>query len=82
MMCLGIEPGAAGWKARMNPLSYGGTPISVFVTCRRQTAYKWDPVTKDCEGFVIPQESYKEYDKTPINKIYVLKKGMNCKSYN
>ena len=26
MMCLGIEPGAAGWKARTNPLSYGGTP--------------------------------------------------------
>ena len=26
MVCLGIEPGAAGWKARMNPLSYGGTP--------------------------------------------------------
>ena len=28
-MCLGIEPGAAGWKARMNPLSYGGTPYYV-----------------------------------------------------
>ena len=27
MVCLGIEPGAAGWKARTNPLSYGGTPI-------------------------------------------------------
>ena len=26
MVCLGIEPGAAGWKARTNPLSYGGTP--------------------------------------------------------
>ena len=25
MVCLGIEPGAAGWKARTNPLSYGGT---------------------------------------------------------
>ena len=21
----GLEPGAAGWKARTNPLSYGGT---------------------------------------------------------
>ena len=29
MVCLGIEPGAAGWKARTNPLSYGGTPIFV-----------------------------------------------------
>ena len=23
MVCLGIEPGAAGWKAQTNPLSYG-----------------------------------------------------------
>ena len=26
MACLGFEPGAAGWKARTNTLSYGGTP--------------------------------------------------------
>ena len=26
MVCLGFEPGAAGWKAQTNPLSYGGTP--------------------------------------------------------
>ena len=25
MVCLGFEPGAAGWKAQTNPLSYGGT---------------------------------------------------------
>ena len=25
MVCLGLEPGAAGWKAQMNPLSYGDT---------------------------------------------------------
>ena len=24
MVCLGFEPGAAGWKAHTNPLSYGG----------------------------------------------------------
>ena len=23
MVCLGLEPGAAGWKALTNPLSYG-----------------------------------------------------------
>ena len=28
-MCLGFKPGAAGWKARTNPLSYGGTPCTV-----------------------------------------------------
>ena len=26
MVCLGLEPEAAGWKAQTNPLSYGGTP--------------------------------------------------------
>ena len=25
MMCLGVEPRAAGWKVQTNPLSYGGT---------------------------------------------------------
>ena len=25
MACLGLEPGAAGWYAQTNPLSYGGT---------------------------------------------------------
>ena len=35
MVCLGIEPGAAGWKARTNPLSYGGTP-HVFYECSQE----------------------------------------------
>ena len=26
MVCLGLKPRAAGWKAETNPLSYGGTP--------------------------------------------------------
>ena len=25
MVCLGVEPRSAGWKSKMNPLSYGGT---------------------------------------------------------
>ena len=31
MVCLGFEPGAAGWKARTNPLSYGGTPKQIVL---------------------------------------------------
>ena len=27
MVCLGIEPGAEGWKVQTNPLSFGGTPL-------------------------------------------------------
>ena len=26
MVCLGLEPGVAIWKAQMHPLSYVGTP--------------------------------------------------------
>ena len=32
MVCLGFEPGAAGWKARTNPLSYAGTPDALSFT--------------------------------------------------
>ena len=33
MVCLGLEPGVAGWKAPKNLLSYGGTPkkASIFI---------------------------------------------------
>ena len=30
MVCLGFEPGAAGWKAQTNPLSYGSTLMHSF----------------------------------------------------
>ena len=30
MPCLGLEPGAAGWKLQTNPLSYGSTPLLLF----------------------------------------------------
>ena len=32
MVCLGLEPGAAGWKAQTNPLSYGCTP-KIYLFC-------------------------------------------------
>ena len=31
MMCLGLEPGEAGWMAQTNPLSYGGTPSRPYL---------------------------------------------------
>ena len=30
MVCLGVEPGVAGWKAQTNPQSYGGTPLTTY----------------------------------------------------
>ena len=35
MVCLGFEPRAAGWKAQMNPLSYGGT----HYCCERHSCF-------------------------------------------
>ena len=32
MACLGVDPGAVGWKAQTNPLSYGGTQELVMFT--------------------------------------------------
>ena len=30
MVCLGVEPGAAGWKEQANPLSYNlGAPLAI-----------------------------------------------------
>ena len=34
MACLGVEPGVAGWKVQMNPLSYGGTPKAYYYVTR------------------------------------------------
>ena len=31
MVCLGLEPGAAGCKAQMNPLSYGSTLVTAVL---------------------------------------------------
>ena len=43
MVCLGFEPGAAGWKAQTNPLSYGGTPIWQTL-CQNMFDYWANPV--------------------------------------
>ena len=38
MMCLGLEPEAAGWKAQTNPLNCGGTPNKGF--CDKPNSHK------------------------------------------
>ena len=43
MVCLGFEPGAGGWKARTNPLSYGGTPnIFIFFASKLWQQFGWE----------------------------------------
>ena len=33
MGCWGVKPGAAGWQAQSDPLTYGGRPRVVFIFC-------------------------------------------------
>ena len=41
MVCLELEPRAAGWKTQTNPLSYCGTPQEREMLHTAQT--KWQP---------------------------------------
>ena len=47
IMCLGLEPGATGWNAQMNPLSYGSTFSFLSMTF---TDYSMIPWTLVCEN--------------------------------
>ena len=40
MVCLGLEPGAAVWKAQPNPLNYGGTQIKMSSFVEKKVFYK------------------------------------------
>ena len=46
MVCLGFKPGAAGWKAQMNPLSYSGTPNSIFYYIYFQSTFAFKQETE------------------------------------
>ena len=42
MVCLGFEPGVAGWKVQMNPLNYSGPPSPhLFEIMLEKTKNKW-----------------------------------------
>ena len=49
MVCLGLEPGVAGWKAQMNPLSYGGTPNQSFLCHAKIRKSGPARITKSCK---------------------------------
>ena len=42
MVCLGLKPGVAGWKAQTNSLSYSATPTTLKVLCDK-FLYKRSP---------------------------------------
>ena len=49
-MCLGLEPGAAGWKLQMNTLSYGGTPFSVDFIFHIQGQHEGNTLIVEVKG--------------------------------
>ena len=51
MVCLGLEPGGARWKAQTNPLSYGGTPFKVTLNVTIKFENKLSPIF---EGIINP----------------------------
>ena len=60
MVCLGVEPGAAEWKARTNPLSYGVTRNMFLPICLQK-----------CYLIIISQtggQSYIQCDQKKIAK--------------
>ena len=63
MVCLGIEPGAAGWKVTTKPLSYGSTPrIKLFIL----SCYKKKRHISVCKTRTINLIDYPSYFKKDI----------------
>ena len=80
MVCLGVEPGAAGWKAVTNPLSYGGTPIAFHFTyltgSRINHIDKYDTTPK--RNFAHAQRrKEKLYNSNNVNKTF-FSSAENC----
>ena len=48
MVCLGLEPGAAGWKVQTNPLSYGIVDGGIWAT---GSLISWATVWPDFKNF-------------------------------
>ena len=52
MVCLGFEPGAAGWLAQTKPWSYGGHPsVCVIITLARRSRATF-PISAACLSFL------------------------------
>ena len=51
MVCLGLEPEGARWKAQTNPLSYGSTPFKVILNVTIKFENKLSPIF---EGIINP----------------------------
>ena len=59
MVCLGIEPGEAGWKAQRTPLSYGGTPYLYLYVSLSLSLYLTILVSSLSCSFVLNHNSKK-----------------------
>ena len=46
MVCLWLEPGAAGWKVQTNPLGYAGTPSYLLMLSFKQSQQVYNLMQK------------------------------------
>ena len=65
MVCLGLEPAAAGWKAPTNPLSYCGTPtfgiFSIYIPGRVRASQSCKPTLQRNDQHL--QEPNRRFEK-------------------
>ena len=79
MVCLGLEPGAAGWKAQMNPLSYGGTPHPQQCYIRHFFAYIIDDKSSTVEKIQNHWNAPDTFDPKSTVKSYAIKRWFQAK---
>ena len=81
MECLGVEPGAAWWKAQTNPLSYGGTPLKkrccFWYLCIRP---KTTPTLMKNVGSLNTKDICYETDHQGLKLIFCYKSSFYCPS--
>ena len=71
MVCLGIEPGAAGWKARTNPLSYGGTPFNTNVQLNITSLLLVAETLTTSDKFIIQKRVCKNWNNWALRSLLI-----------
>ena len=71
MVCLGVEPGATGWKVQTNPLSYGGTPSSTKTLGKHllQKQNKSSRFRQDLNSYINPFGACSKFFGFAVNQI-------------
>ena len=70
MVCLGVEPKEAGLKAQTNPLSYGGTLLSVYFHLHK-LSLSFSLTNKPLPSFLFNvQRKFPFFDAAHVNSVH------------